>query len=43
MDKKNLYTLTAETAVNVAVKPHHVTRRLAEKPVFNADGFVELA
>lgn len=42
MDKKNLYTLTAETAVNVAVKPHHVTRRLAEKPVFNADGFVEL-
>lgn len=43
MDKKNLYTLTAETAVNVAVKPHHVTRRLAENPVFNADGFVELA
>lgn len=43
MDKKNLYTLTAETAVNVAVKPHHVTRRLAEKPVFNEDGFVELA
>lgn len=43
MDKKNLYTLTAETAVNVAVKPHHVTRRLAEKPVFNTDGFVELA
>lgn len=43
MDKKNLYTLTAETAVNVAVKPHHVTRRLAEKPVFNDDGFVELA
>jgi hypothetical protein len=43
MDKKNLYTLTAETAVNVAVKPHHVTRHLAEKPVFNADGFVELA